>query len=49
LTHTSGLRSEQLFPLIEHLVPDDELLRLGLARRDVTCAVRRPAPHELKT
>jgi hypothetical protein len=25
-------------------VPDDELRRLGLASRDVTCAIRRPAP-----
>jgi hypothetical protein len=42
------LEERQLFPLIEVLVPDDELRRLGLASRDVTCAVRRPAPHELK-
>jgi hypothetical protein len=27
---------------VEELVPDDELGRLGLASRDVTCAVRRP-------
>ena len=38
------LEERQLFPLIEELVPDDELRRLGLANRDVTCAVRRPAP-----
>jgi hypothetical protein len=43
------LEERQLFPLIEQLVPDDELRRLGLASRDVTCAVRRPTPHELKT
>jgi len=36
------LEERQLFPLIEELVPDDELRRLGLASRDVTCAVRRP-------
>ena len=36
------LEERQLFPLIEQLVPDDELLRLGLASKDVTCAVRRP-------
>jgi hemerythrin-like domain-containing protein len=36
------LEERQLFPLIEELVPDDELGRLGLASRDVTCAVRRP-------
>jgi hemerythrin-like domain-containing protein len=42
------LEERQLFPLIEQLVPDDELLRLGLASREATCAVRRPAPHELK-
>jgi len=35
------LEERQLFPLIEQLVPDDELQRLGLASRDVTCAVRR--------
>ena len=35
------LEERQLFPLIEQLVPDDELRRLGLAARDVTCAVRR--------
>src|SRR5215211_5246394 len=40
------LEERQLFPLIEELVPDDELRRLGLASRDVSCAVRRPAPHE---
>jgi hemerythrin-like domain-containing protein len=39
------LEERQLFPLIEELVPDDELRRLGLASRDVTCAVRRPAPR----
>ena len=33
---------EELFPLIEELVPDNELRRLGLADRDATCAVRRP-------
>jgi hemerythrin-like domain-containing protein len=42
------LEERQLFPLIEQLVPDDELRRLGLASREATCAVRRPAPHELK-
>jgi hemerythrin HHE cation binding domain-containing protein len=31
------LEERQLFPLIEELVPDDELRRLGLANRDVTC------------
>jgi hypothetical protein len=36
------LEERQLFPLIEELVPDDELRRLGLASRDATCAVRRP-------
>ena len=36
------LEERRLFPLIEELVPDDELRRLGLAGRDVTCAVRRP-------
>jgi hemerythrin-like domain-containing protein len=36
------LEERQLFPLIEELVPDDELRRLGLASRDTTCAVRRP-------
>jgi len=36
------LEERQLFPLIEELVPDDELRRLGLADRDATCAVRRP-------
>jgi len=36
------LEERQLFPLIEELVPDDELARLGLASRDATCAVRRP-------
>jgi hypothetical protein len=38
------LEERQLFPLIEELVPDDELRRLGLADRDATCAVRRPPP-----
>jgi hemerythrin-like domain-containing protein len=38
------LEERQLFPLIEELVPDDELRRLGLASRDVTCAVRHPPP-----
>jgi hemerythrin-like domain-containing protein len=36
------LEERQLFPLIEELVPDDELLRLGLADRDARCALRRP-------
>jgi hemerythrin-like domain-containing protein len=36
------LEERQLFPLIEELVPDEELRRLGLASRDTTCAVRRP-------
>jgi hypothetical protein len=36
------LEERQLFPLIEELVPDDELRRLGLGDRDATCAVRRP-------
>src|SRR5437870_3503492 len=36
------LEERQLFPLIEELVPNDELRTLGLASRDVTCAVRRP-------
>src|SRR5712691_2862243 len=36
------LEERQLFPLIEELVPDDELRRLELADRDATCAVRRP-------
>ena len=36
------LEERQLFPLIEELVPDDELGRLGLADRDATCAVRLP-------
>ena len=39
------LEERQLFPLIEELVPDDELGKLGLASRDETCAVRRsPSP-----
>jgi hypothetical protein len=36
------LEERQLFPLIEQLVPGDELQRLGLASRDVTCTVRHP-------
>jgi hemerythrin-like domain-containing protein len=36
------LEERELFPLIEELVPDDELQRLGLADRDATCAVRPP-------
>jgi hypothetical protein len=36
------LEERQLFPLIQELVPDDELRSLGLASRDATCAVRRP-------
>ena len=36
------LEERQLFPLIEQLVPDDELRRLRLADRDATCA--RPPP-----
>ena len=36
------LEERQLFPLIEELVPDDQLRRLGLADRDATCAVRPP-------
>jgi len=36
------LEERRLFPLIEELVPDDELRRLGLADRDATCVVRRP-------
>jgi hypothetical protein len=36
------LEERQLFPLIEQLVADDELRRLGLADRDAACAVRRP-------
>ena len=35
------LEERELFPLIEELVPDDELRRLGLADRETTCAVRR--------
>jgi len=38
------LEERQLFPLIEELVPDDELRRLGLASKDVTCAVRHNPP-----
>jgi hypothetical protein len=38
------LEERQLFPLIEELVPDGELRRLGLADRDATCAVRPPPP-----
>jgi hemerythrin-like domain-containing protein len=37
------LEERQLFPLIEELVSNDELRTLGLASRDVTCAVRHPA------
>jgi hemerythrin-like domain-containing protein len=36
------LEERHLFPLIEDLVPDDELGRLRLVSRDVTCAVRHP-------
>jgi len=36
------LEERQLFPLIEELVPGDELRRLGLADRDASCAVRPP-------
>jgi hypothetical protein len=36
------LEERQLFPLIEELVPGDELRRLGLASRDVTCIVPQP-------
>ena len=36
------LEERQLFPLIEELVPDDQLRRLELADRDTTCAVRPP-------
>jgi hemerythrin-like domain-containing protein len=36
------LEERELFPLIEELVPDDELRRLGLASRGATCALRRP-------
>ncbi|MGH3083204.1 MAG: hemerythrin domain-containing protein [Gaiellaceae bacterium] len=36
------LEERELFPLIEELVPDDELRRLGLADREASCAVRRP-------
>src|SRR5438094_10203374 len=36
------LEERELFPLIEALVPSDELGTLGLASRDVTCAVRHP-------
>jgi hemerythrin-like domain-containing protein len=36
------LEERQLFPLIEELVPDDELRRLELASRDATCAARHP-------
>jgi hemerythrin-like domain-containing protein len=37
------LEERLLFPLIEELVPDDELRSLELASRDVTCPVRRPS------
>ena len=36
------LEERQLFPLIEELVPDDELRMLGLANRDAACAARHP-------
>jgi len=36
------LEERQLFPLIEELVPDDDLRRLGLASKDVSCTVRHP-------
>src|SRR5438876_11823783 len=36
------LEERRLFPLIEELVSEGELRRLGLADRDATCAVRRP-------
>ena len=36
------LEERQLFPLIEELVPEDELRRLRLGERDATCAIRRP-------
>ena len=36
------LEERQLFPLIEELVPDDELRTLALASKDLTCAVRHP-------
>jgi hypothetical protein len=36
------LEERRLFPLIEKLVPDDELRRLGLASKDMTCTVRQP-------
>jgi hypothetical protein len=35
------LEERQLFPLIEELVPDNEFRTLGLASKDLTCAVRR--------
>ena len=38
------LEERRLFPLIEELVPDDELRSLELAGGDVTCSVRRPPP-----
>jgi hypothetical protein len=41
LDHLSGVRLS-LSADLEELVPDDELRRLGLASKDVTCAVRRP-------
>jgi hypothetical protein len=41
------LEERQLFPLIEELVPDDELQRLGLAGSDVTLRRSAPAPDEL--
>jgi hypothetical protein len=36
------LEERELFPLIEELVPDDELRRLELDSSDVTCAARQP-------
>ena len=36
------IEERQLFPLIEELVPDEELRRLALADRDANCAVRHP-------
>ena len=36
------LEERELFPLIEGLVPDDELRRLGLAGRDAACTVQAP-------
>jgi hypothetical protein len=42
------LEERQLFPLIEQLVPDDELRRLGLASRE-TCARRRGRRSRART